>query len=396
MRHEVILTLVLTIFAGVAPVAGADGSHPIAQPLRDASDAGEWSFAVEAEAVRIPTDHLSLAAQHIIDQQCDNGGFGWPHADCSATHHNITGPILLGVLGAYSHTRETTDLLGATHGGIFELGYEFPNGEARFGTFTPFFMLSLSRASGIQTFADFTANEFFDALHSGTYGPDDLDAAGWIAEVEAGRTGAWVNLRSWEFHNLIPTAEVLGQPGQSDLFAQAVLDGLATLDNTDPDNVYSDIVGLAGAVRGLAFARSLSFPSISAPLHPGVDGIDNLEDLVAYLASLQNPDGSWYWHSNLAAPVLIDEGVQTTAYATLALLEADIATAASYQPATESARDWMASLQLVDGGFPSWPGGDENTEIEGEALNAIADFDARLFVDGFESGSVALWDSVAP
>ncbi len=68
-----------------------------------------------------------------------------------------------------------------------------------------------------------------------------------------------------------------------------MLDGLNTLDNTDPDTVYSDIIGVAGAVRGLAVARRLSFPPIVAPLDPDIDGIDTLEDLAAYLASLQNP-----------------------------------------------------------------------------------------------------------
>jgi len=127
-----------------------------------------------------------------------------------------------------------------------------------------------------------------------------------------------------------------------------------------------------------------------------VDGIDNIEDLAAYLASLQNLDGSWYWHSNLASPTIDDEDVQTAAYALLALLEVDVMTAASYQAATGSARGWIDSLQLPDGGFPEAPGGSENTEVEGEAVTAVAAFDSRIFVDGFESGVTDLWSSVVP
>lgn len=396
MNRAIVLTLVFGVVLVMAPIGEAAGPHPIAQPLNDDFDLGVSSYAVERESFRIPTDHLVLGAEHIIDQQCHNGGFGWPHADCSATYHNITGPILLGVLGTYYHTRDLIDLVSALNGGAFDLAYTYDNGEARFGAFTPTFMRFLASASGNATFSDHASTGFFGALDAGTYGPNDLDTAGWIAAVEAGRTGQDVNLRSWEFHNLVETATILGQPGQAALFEQAILDGLDTLDNSDPANVYSDLIGVAGAVYGLASARRTSFPAISASLHPGVDGIDNLEDLAAYLASLQNLDGSWYWHSNLASPTTGDEDVQTTAYALLALLEVDVLTAADYQPATEAARDWILSLQLPDGGFPEGPGGNENTEVEGEALNAIAAFDARFFVDGFESGDTSLWDTVVP
>ena len=71
-------------------------------------------------------------------------------------------------------------------------------------------------------------------------------------------------------------------------------------------------------------------------------------------------------------------------------------TAADLQPATESARDWIVSLQLPDGGFPQYPGGDENTEVEGEAVTAAAAFDAIFFVDGFEAGNTDLWTAVTP
>jgi hypothetical protein len=384
------------LFILVGGVLHADDSRPIARPFGGGFEIGEPSYPVEREELRIPIDHLTLGVDHILDQQCHNGGFGWPHADCSATYHNINGPILLGVLGAYYFTMNGIDLAGALNGGAFDLTCRYDNGEARFSTFTPAFLEELARAANNTTFSDHVQAGFFDELAAGTYSPDDFTTAGWIANVEAGRSGTWVNLRPWEFHTIIPVSQVLGQPGQDDLLAQAVLDGLNTLDNSDPDTVFSDIIGLAGAVRGLAYARAYTFPAISAPLHSGVDGIDNLEDLAAYLVSLQNPNGSWYWHSNLAAPATGDEDVQTTAYAVLALLAVDKLTAASTVDATRSGRDWMASLQLPDGGFPQYPGGDENTEVEAEALKAIADVDATLLVVGFESGTTDLWDVTSP
>ncbi len=396
MTRSKVLLLVLGVVLSISGDAGAGGPRPIAHPFDGADTTGIPSYAVEWPVQRVATDHLVLGADHILDQQCHNGGFGWPHDDCSATFHSITGPILLGVLGAYALTGDDSLLVGAVNGGVFDLTYQYDNGEVRFATFTPFFLLELAAASGNSTFSSFVATELFDELANGTYGPDDLDTAGWIAVIETGRSGAWVNLRPWEFHNLVASARALGHPGQDALFEQGVLDGLNTLDNGDPTTVYSDVIGLAGAVQGLALARRLTFPAIVAPLHPGVHAIASLEDLAAYLSSLQNPDGSWNWHSNVAAPTIEDEDVQTTAYALLALLEADTLTGMSYVGATETARDWIVSLQLPNGGFPQWPGGDENTEVEGEALTAVAVFDARIFVDGFESGSTDLWSALSP
>ena len=396
MKKVILTSLFCGAVVGFCLVAQAGERHPIAQPYGGEYEVGEGSYPIERERATIPIDHLVMGAEHILDQQCHNGGFGWPHADCSATFHNITGPILFGSLGTFFHTRNDSYLVGPVNGGVFDLTYEYSNGESRFGSFTPMFLYVLSRASWNTTFSTHVTTELFDELYAGTYGPDDFDTAGWIASIETGRSGAWINLRPWEFQALINVASILGQPGQDALFEQGVLDGLNTLDNSDPDNVYSDIIGLAGAVRGLAAARSYSFPAIVAPLHPGIDGIDNLEDLAAYLASLQNPDGSWYWHSNLAAPGVGDEDVQTSAYALLALIDVNIMTAADYQPATESARDWILSMQLPNGGFPEYPGGEENTEVEGEAVTAMADFDAVLFVDGFEAGDTNLWTSVIP
>ncbi len=396
MRKATLTILVGCALISVGFAVQAGDHHPVAQPFIDAPEDWEPSFRVDREYRDIPIDHLVLGTEHILDQQCYNGGFGWEHDDCSATFHNITAPILLGALSTYYHTRNARHIVGALAGGAFDLSYRYDNGESKFSAFTAIFMLDLAVASDNPTFSTHASTGLFDELAAGNYGPNDHDTAGWIAAIQTGRTGTWVNLRPWEFHNLIRAARILGQPGQDALFEQAVLDGLATLDNGDPDTVYSDIVGLAGAVFGLADARRYTFPAIVAPLHPGVNGIDTLEDLAAYLASLQNLDGSWYWHSNLAAPTAEDQDVQTTAYATLALLEVDVMSAASYQPATEAARDWLLSMQLPDGGFPEYPGGDENTEVEGEAVTAMAMFDARVFVSGFESGTTDLWAYIVP
>ncbi|HNO77203.1 MAG TPA: HYR domain-containing protein [Phycisphaerae bacterium] len=243
------------------------------------------------------------------------------------------------------------------------------------GAFTAYFLWQLSISTGDTQYQDHAATAFYDELAAGTYGPSDYDTLGWIGAVEASRTGTWVNLRPWEFHNQIPAAAALGNPGQSAAFEAACLAGLNTLDNTDPSSVYSDLIGVAGGVRGLAFAGTTSFAAISAPNHAGVNGLSSLQALADYLASQQNADGSWNWHSDLSTlggATETDKDTQTTAYAVLALLEADALVASDYSANIENGRNWLRTMQLLDGGFMSYPGGAENTEVEAEALNALA------------------------
>jgi hypothetical protein len=318
---------------------------------------------------------VQAAADHIIGQQCGDGGWGWPHASCTTTYHNITAPICLGLLRAYSVTGDTNTLDAAIDGGDFDLLYQYTNGESRFGAFTAYFLWQLSLATSDSTYSNHAATDFFDELTAGTYGPDDLDTAGWIAAVEAGRTGTWVNLRPWEFNQLGVTADAIGNAGQKALFNQGVLDGLNTLDNTDPSTVYSDLIGLAGGVRGLALNGTTSFTAINSPNHSGINGISTLCALADKLVSYQNADGSWNWHSDLSSLGGATEGdkdLQTTAYAVLALLAAEGQSCGPYTTEITEARAWLDSMQDTDGGFFSYPGGTHNVEAESEALDAMA------------------------
>ncbi len=365
---------ILTLMTAISALAGT--SRELAtpfgssKPLVDRVTPGAVS-AVSPAPNLTPDEMVAVlqaGADHIVAQQCADGGFGWPHADCSATYHNITAPILLGVLNAYTYTADSAHLAAAVAGGNFDLTYQYSNGEARFGGQTAYFMQVLSNQSGDSTYSTHAAQNFFDALQAGTYGPDDLNTAGFIAAVFAQRIGSSVNLRPWDFCTLVSSASALGNSGQSDAFAQAALDGLATLDNSDPANVYWDILGLAGGIMALSDAGWTSFPAISAPLHSGVNGVSSLDGLVGVLLSYQNADGSWYWHSNLAAPDVGDEDAQTTAYSVLALVAAESQVSGNVSEAIRQARDWLAGQQLASGGFPSYPGGTENTEVEGEIL----------------------------
>ncbi|USN98764.1 MAG: hypothetical protein H6810_11465 [Phycisphaeraceae bacterium] len=322
---------------------------------------------------------LQAAADFIVGQQCVNGGWGWPVGGCPTTYHNLTGPIGGGLLAAYPGTQDVAHLAAAVAGGDYDVAdFTYPgNGSPRFSTGTAYFMNNLTNATGDTTYADHAATWFFGALDAGTYGDTGANwfTADYINAVQTGggRDGVWINLRPWEFYPLITTAAELGTPAQSALFLDALLDGLDTLDRSDPYAVYSDIIGLAGGVLGLGMSDTLTFAAINSPNHALIDTIDNLTALAGVLAGLQNPDGSWYWHSNLATPGEDDKDTQTTAYAVLALMAAQDAGAGDYSMAIARGRQWLGTMQDVDGGFFSWPGTiDKNTEVIAEATAALS------------------------
>lgn len=352
--------------------------HPIARSYdagEEISSSGDVPIAVlEPQPEKAsPLPVLQSAADHIVGQQCPDGGFGWPHADCSTTYHNITPPIILGVMNAYAFTADAGHLAATVSAGNFSLTNQYPNGEMRMGAQGPFFLSEAAVLTVNPLYSSFV-EQFFDELTAGTYGPDDRDTAGWIAEIVAYRQGTWINLLPWEFMLLPIPAAALGNPGQDVLFEDAILSSLNTLDNTDPATVYSDILGVAGAVRGLALRGRTVFPAIASPLHMDINGITTLENLAAVLAGYQNADGSWYWHSNIAVPAEGDKDAQTTAYAALALEAVNLLVSANYQQNILDAQTWLEARQLVGGGFESYPGGDvasANTEVEGEILQAL-------------------------
>ncbi|VAW42129.1 hypothetical protein MNBD_GAMMA01-2270 [hydrothermal vent metagenome] len=116
-------------------------------------------------------------------------------------------------------------------------------------TETPLFMWNLSAILSDPTFQDFTDTSFFSELEAGTYGLDDLDTSAWINSVVTVRQGAWINLLPWEFKSLPLIARRHCRSAQSTLFEQAILDSFNTLDNTAPDTVYSDLLGVSDCSR---------------------------------------------------------------------------------------------------------------------------------------------------
>lgn len=319
---------------------------------------------------------------HILAQQCDDGGWGWPHNDCNApvSPYNTISPIVDGVLAAYDKTDLSVFMNSAVNAADFNITSTYGGsgagaGSPRLASQTALNLWNMTQRTGDSVYADWVQAGWYDALNAGTYGGDaDWDTADYIAAVRP--SGVWTNTRPWEFASQALAAERYCEHGIADQFEQAILDGLASLDNTfvDGDFKYTDIIGVVGGIQGLANVNRLTFPEIFAPNHMGVNGVTTLEGLADYLVSLQNSNGSFYRHSNPDTPYAGFESTQTTAYAVLALIKAqERLPNKDYHSAIESAKVWLAALQEADGGFPSHSNTTSyTTEVEAEAIHALA------------------------
>ncbi|UCD75327.1 MAG: HYR domain-containing protein [Phycisphaerales bacterium] len=382
--------ITLTFFSGVA---WAGGRPPLVAPFGSEGLMVDYSSGVAEQGGRDGYGPgVQAAADWIIADRCADNGWSWPTgANCPATYHNITAPIAIGLLKAYSITGDLDTLNAAIDGGDFDLtGVWADSGDTAFGSFTPAFFYILSDVTADSTYSDNAAEDFFDKLTAGTYGDPasdpvyyPADTYGYLDRHKAIRSGYSINLRPWDMLYMPWVAGLIGNDdstdppdgvSQQETFLQAVLDGLNTLDDTDPYNVYWDLTGLAGGVLGLALNGTTSFPAIVAPKH-AINGIDNLTDLADALAAYQNANGSWNWASNLSSPDASDEDTQNTAYAVLALIAAEDvipAPGGRYNAQITKARAWLDSMQDTDGSYFSYPGGGKNTEVCGEALHAAA------------------------
>ncbi len=322
-----------------------------------------WTSGVFAVGL-VPA--IQSGADHIQTIQNADGSFGWTHGPSSAGpgSTNITGPIGMGLISAYGVTGDADHLTGATDAADFLL----PQTEGWVGTFNPFFLLKTYDATGTVAYKD-KATEFFDELTAGTYTRGtpsmDYDTAGYISWLETVRSGSSINLRPWEFAPLAYAAQRVGSSSQTTAFISALTDGINTLDNTDPNNVWWDMLGLSGGVFGLGLTGTDFDPTAGS-----FASASSTSDLADILAGFQNPNGSWYWGSNLASPDSTDEDSQTTAYAMLALMSVN--TSGQYNDEIIAGRNYFLGTQLGSGGFPSYPTGGENIEVEGEVVWALS------------------------
>jgi hypothetical protein len=303
---------------------------------------------------------FQAGADRLTSLQNDDGGWDWPLDDGDLTNEspkNTVGPIAMGLASAYERTGDASHQAALLNAGNLLLG--------KTNNFSPsdgYLAKKLDDLFGGTTYCDHVNANFYNPLAMGTYdrnGAGTLyNTAGYVGIVRASRSGDFANLAAWDIGMGLFAAASCGAD------TTAWIEGTkAEIDELD-GSTYYDVIGLAGAVLGLAKVGEDHDPTTGE--HATAS---SLADLAAILASYQLSTGGFTWNSNFVIDDDDNETIQETAYALLALNEYD---AGAYYSELVVASDYLASVQLSNGGWKSWAGGGENNEITGEALWALA------------------------
>lgn len=311
---------------------------------------------------------ILFGANHILGNQCDNGGWSWSGHNCDNTPSNILNPIADGLLEATKVTDVYDFLDGAVKASDYFLietqvggSATFPDGSPELRDITPWSFWKLSAATGDVTYTEWVETNFYQALMAGTYG-GNMDTTAYIGTIRPTSP----NIRTWDLAPHLLAAERYCHHNISAQFEQALL---GSLDLIEFDTAI-DVIALASGVQGLADINRLEFPAISNNSNTDLTGMTTLKELADYLLSLQNTDGSFNWKSTATTN---GEDTQTTAFAVMALIKAEERLQnGDYVAPIEIAKEWLVSMQLPGGGFMQYPGAPENIEVEAETIQALA------------------------
>ncbi|MEW6401296.1 MAG: TIR domain-containing protein [Chloroflexota bacterium] len=300
-------------------------------------------------------------ADRLADLQNDDGGWDWPLGDGNpviGSQPSTVGPIAKGLAEAYEYTGDPDHLAALQAAGTFLL--------AKKNNFSPpdgYLAAALDEIFGGSSYTDHVLTNFYDPLAAGTYNRNGTgtlyDTAGyvnWLRTEQACRGNP--NLAAWDIGMGLAGAASVGAD------TSAWIAGVkAEIDELDGRDDY-DVIGLAGAIYGLAYVGEDYDPVAGA--HASAGG---LADLGRVLAGYQLATGGFTSNSYFLEEEQDNEDIQVTVYAILALAELDRTT---YLSAIQAAADYIARVQLGMGGWERWAGGGENNWYTGEALWGIA------------------------
>ncbi len=298
---------------------------------------------------------LQKGADRLAETQNDDGGWGWPLTGSSAV--NTVGPTAMGLAQAYFNTHDPDHRDALEDAGSFLL--------AKTNNFSPcdgYLAKALDDILGGTTYTDHVMANFYTPLANGTYnhrGQGTLyNTASFVQKIRNDRASqGYANLAAWDIGMGLVAAASVGAS------TSEWIDGTkAEINELDGDQYY-DVIGLAGAVYGLAFVNEDFDPTTGE--HAAAS---SLADLAAILASYQINGGGFTWNSNYVSEG--NETNQETAYAILALNEFSRST---YLSNIQGATNYLINVQLETGGWDNYVGDPdgENNEITGEALWAI-------------------------
>ncbi|GBE08027.1 PEP-CTERM motif protein [bacterium BMS3Abin11] len=318
--------------------------------------AASWLALTSLPAFAVPIAVFQNGGDRLDATQNTDGGWGWPLTGTSAK--NTIAPIAMGLSQAYRKTGSASQLTALQSAGVF-----FLSKAGKYSTADGYIAAELDAVIGGTTYADHIKSNYYDKLANHTYSLDGgstfLNTAEEIQRVIDGRASSGRgNLAAWDIGMGLVSAVALG------LNTSDWVSGTQATINALTGTEYYDVIGLAGAVYGLASAGADFDPTTGEHAAAG-----SLADLAGILASYQMVTGGFTWHKNYMIPANNDETIQETAYAILALNEFD---ANLYSSEIRDAGAWLISTQLSTGGWKNWAGGMENNEVTGEALWALS------------------------
>lgn len=291
--------------------------------------------------------------------QNTDGGWGWPLTGTSAL--NTVGPIAMGLAQAYQQSGSTTQLDALNKAAQLLL--------SKTNNFSPsdgYLAAQLDKIFGGDTYRTFVRSNYYTPLYMGFYNKNGAGTlyttASYIQLIRESRTGSQANMAAWD----------LGMGLVGAAMCEAITDDWvagveAEINELDANNYY-DVIGLAGALYGLAYVNADFDPTAGS--HASAN---NIHDLAAILASYQIENGGFAWNSAWVIPNDGDEAVQETAYSILALNKIDRTT---YLSKIQGAANYLSSIQLSTGGFQQYnyvgTTATENNEVTGEALWGIS------------------------
>jgi len=294
---------------------------------------------------------MAFGGHRLAETQNPDGGWGWPLSGTSAA--NTIGPIAMGLAKAYQATGDPDLRAALQDAGAFLL--------AKLDRFSPsdgYLAAELDAVFGGTTYVTHVQTYFYGPLAAGTYQISgvDYDTAAYVNRIRTMRSGTQANLAAWDIGMGLVGAASCGAD------TQPWIDGAkAEIDELDASGYY-DVLGLAGALYGLAFVGEEFDPTAGEHAAAG-----SLADLADVLASYQiTATGGFAWNAGYVIPYDGNETVQETGYAILALEQVG-----GHGAVVADAKAWLAGFQTTTGGWTNYVGSGENNEITAEALWGI-------------------------
>lgn len=329
------------------PAMPFDGSNSIYNTTKNSNKIVSYM-----EMIQSINDVFINGGNRLVEMQNPDGGWGWELEGTSAL--NTIGPIGMGLSKAYQQTGEQSFLDALLLTGNLLLT------KTDFSTADGYLAAELDRIFGVSTYSDYVKANFYDKLANGSYEKDGVfyNTEDYVNFLRTKRSGDIANLAAWDLGLGLVGAAMCGAS------TQEWVDGVKAEINELDGNAYYDVIGLAGALYGLAYVGEDFDPTSGE--HAAASSIIDLANI---LVGYQINNGGFSWNSQYVIPNDSNETIQETAYAILALNEIDRET---YLAQIEGAANYITSVQLATGGWENYSTAGENNEITGEALWGIS------------------------